>query len=72
MTRPSFSPGQHFRTPFDGLAASQPTTSSPHVRNDATVYICGSAGFAAAASELAMESGFDAGSIRVERFGPSG
>jgi ferredoxin-NADP reductase len=44
----------------------------PHVRSDATVYVCGSAGFAATASELAMESGFDSSAIRVERFGPSG
>jgi ferredoxin-NADP reductase len=44
----------------------------PHVRSDATVYVCGSAGFAASASELAMESGFDSSAIRVERFGPSG
>ena len=44
----------------------------PHVRSDMTVYVCGSAGFAATASELAMESGFDSSTIRVERFGPSG
>ena len=44
----------------------------PHARSDATVYICGSAGFAAAASDLAMESGFDSRAIRVERFGPTG
>jgi ferredoxin-NADP reductase len=44
----------------------------PHVRSDATVYICGSAGFAASASELAMEAGFDSRAIRVERFGPTG
>ena len=44
----------------------------PHVRADATVYICGSAGFAATASELAMDSGFDTRAIRVERFGPTG
>jgi hypothetical protein len=29
-------------------------------------------GFAAAVSELTMEAGFDIGSIRVERFGPTG
>jgi ferredoxin-NADP reductase len=43
----------------------------PHVRNDATVFICGSAGFAAAASEFAMAAGIDPQSIRVERFGPT-
>jgi ferredoxin-NADP reductase len=45
---------------------------APHVRSDATAFICGSAGFAAAASELALEAGFDARAIRVERFGPTG
>ena len=45
---------------------------APHVRNDATVYICGSTGFAAAASDLAMAAGFETQSIRVERFGPTG
>jgi ferredoxin-NADP reductase len=44
----------------------------PHVRSDATVFICGSAGFAATAGELAVEVGFDVRSIRVERFGPTG
>ena len=44
----------------------------PHVRGDATVYICGSAGFAATASELAVDCGFDSRAIRVERFGPTG
>ena len=43
-----------------------------HVRDDVTVYVCGSAGFAAAASELAMQVGFDSQAIRVERFGPTG
>ena len=45
---------------------------APHVRGDATVYICGSAGFAASASELAIQAGFDSRAIRVERFGPTG
>jgi ferredoxin-NADP reductase len=44
----------------------------PHVRPDTTVYICGSTGFAGAASELAMQVGFDSQAIRVERFGPTG
>jgi ferredoxin-NADP reductase len=43
-----------------------------HARSDTTVYVCGSAGFAATASQLAMDAGFDSRSIRVERFGPSG
>ncbi len=38
----------------------------------ATTYICGSDGFADAASELLMGLGVTAESIRVERFGPTG
>jgi ferredoxin-NADP reductase len=44
----------------------------PHVRSDTTVYICGSAGFAATVGELAMDAGFASHAIRVERFGPTG
>ncbi len=42
-----------------------------HLRSDATVFICGSTGFASAASDLAVEVGFDIQSIRVERCGPT-
>src|SRR3954447_14405556 len=49
-----------------------PDDLTAHVRADATVYVCGSAGFAASASDVAMMAGFDASAIRVERFGPSG
>jgi ferredoxin-NADP reductase len=38
----------------------------------AAVYVCGSAGFAAAAGDLLMELGVPAGLVRVERFGPTG
>jgi ferredoxin-NADP reductase len=44
----------------------------PHVREDATVYICGSANFANGATERALEAGVDSLAIRVERFGPTG
>jgi ferredoxin-NADP reductase len=37
----------------------------------AVAYVCGSAGFAEYASQLLVEVGFDAGAVRVERFGPS-
>ena len=37
----------------------------------AVAYVCGSAGFAEHASQLLVEVGFDAGAVRVERFGPS-
>jgi ferredoxin-NADP reductase len=44
----------------------------PHSSHDATVYICGSAGFADSATERALEAGIEEQRIRVERFGPSG
>jgi ferredoxin-NADP reductase len=37
----------------------------------ATTYVCGSAGFAEHASQLAVGLGMPAASVRVERFGPS-
>ena len=37
-----------------------------------TAYVCGSDGFVEAASELLLDIGFAPGSIRTERFGPSG
>jgi ferredoxin-NADP reductase len=39
---------------------------------DVPCYVCGSAGFAEAASELLMANGVAAERVRVERFGPSG
>jgi ferredoxin-NADP reductase len=44
----------------------------PRRGDDSTVYICGSAGFAAAATDLVMQAGFETHQIRVERFGPTG
>jgi ferredoxin-NADP reductase len=37
-----------------------------------TAYVCGSASFAEAASQLLVGMGVPAADIRVERFGPSG
>jgi ferredoxin-NADP reductase len=48
-----------------GVAASALT-------GEATCFVCGSAAFAEAASELLVSAGVAAGRIRVERFGPSG
>jgi len=45
---------------------------APLIRPDATAYVCGSTGFADAASTLLVELGVDAGQIRVERFGATG
>jgi ferredoxin-NADP reductase len=42
------------------------------LRDDATVFVCGSPGFADAASDLCMSLGVAAERIRVERFGPTG
>jgi ferredoxin-NADP reductase len=44
----------------------------PHKGRDGTVFICGSAGFAAAVSQLVMDAGFDPATVRIERFGPTG
>ena len=42
------------------------------VSGDTTCYVCGSAGFADAASDLLVDGGVAPDRIRVERFGPSG
>ena len=39
---------------------------------DVDVYVCGSSGFADAATDLVTDAGVPADRIRVERFGPSG
>jgi ferredoxin-NADP reductase len=44
----------------------------PALLDEATVYICGSTGFADAASNLCLQLGVPTSRIRVERFGPSG
>jgi ferredoxin-NADP reductase len=43
---------------------------APALLPGATVYVCGSAGFAGHAETLALGLGVPAGDIRVERFGP--
>ena len=47
------------------------TDIAPFAQADRTVFICGSAGFADAATERAIEAGVAPGAIRVERFGPT-
>jgi len=44
----------------------------PAILPDSTAYVCGSAGFADAASGLLVELGVPVERIRVERFGPTG
>jgi ferredoxin-NADP reductase len=44
----------------------------PLLRDGATAYVCGSPGFADAATDLLMDAGVPAERIRVERFGPTG
>ena len=44
---------------------------APLVRPDVTAYVCGSAGFADAASHLLVDAGMPVERIRVERFGPT-
>ena len=53
-------------------AASRATTSRRALAPDATAYVCGSSGFADAASDLLVELGVPVDHIRVERFGPTG
>ena len=48
------------------------TELAPLVSAGATYFVCGSAGFAEAASTLLMTLGVAPGDVRVERFGPSG
>jgi len=45
---------------------------APLVRGDEDVYVCGSPGFADAATDVIIEAGVPVDRIRVERFGPSG
>jgi ferredoxin-NADP reductase len=44
---------------------------APAILPDATAYVCGSSGFADAASDLLVEAGVPVDRIRVERFGPT-
>jgi ferredoxin-NADP reductase len=44
---------------------------APLVRDGDTAYVCGSAGFAGAASRLVVDAGVPTSSVRVERFGPT-
>jgi ferredoxin-NADP reductase len=57
-----------------GRAAGRLATTdlAAMIADDATYFICGSAGFAEAASELLMGLGVDPVGVKVERFGPSG
>jgi ferredoxin-NADP reductase len=43
----------------------------PHLRDDATVYVCGSAPFTDAVGDLLLDLGVAAERVRFERFGPS-
>ena len=45
---------------------------APMLQDDATVFVCGSAGFADAAGDLCVALGVPTADIRVERFGPTG
>jgi len=45
---------------------------APLVRGDEDAYVCGSAGFAEAATTVLLAAGVAVERIKVERFGPSG
>jgi ferredoxin-NADP reductase len=48
-----------------------PADLKPNIRPDETAYICGSAGFADAASYMLVDLGVPTVKVRVERFGPT-
>ena len=54
-----------------GPAASRPTTSRRCIVPTSTAYVCGSSGFADAASHLLVDLGVPVHRVRVERFGPT-
>ena len=58
----------------DGRAAGRLRDAdlTPLVGPEHTAFVCGSSGFAEAASRLLVDLGVAADRIRVERFGPSG
>jgi ferredoxin-NADP reductase len=58
-----------FGRPAGRLAADD---VDPLLSDDAIAYVCGSARFAEAASELLVDRGVSPDRIRVERFGPTG
>jgi ferredoxin-NADP reductase len=60
--------------PGDARPAGRITADDirPVLRDDATIFICGSTSFTNAASDRAIDAGAEPASIRVERFGPSG
>ena len=62
--RPHRSRARRAGSPLDDL--------TPALLPDATAYVCGSSGFADAASDLLVAAGVGTDRIRVERFGPSG
>jgi ferredoxin-NADP reductase len=45
---------------------------APLVRGDEDAFVCGSAGFAEAATTVLLAAGVSVGRVKVERFGPSG
>ena len=49
-----------------------PADLEPAIVADSTAYVCGSAGFADAASHLLVDLDVPVERIRVERFGPTG
>ena len=62
----------HSRAPSGIRPAGRLVAADLDVLPDATAYVCGSSGFADAASRILVELGQPVERIRVERFGPSG
>ena len=62
----------HSRAPSGIRPAGRLVAADLEVLPDATAFVCGSSGFADAASRLLVDRGQPVERIRVERFGPSG
>ena len=58
--------------PAPARPARRATTSRNRSRRATRAYVCGSSGFADAASDVLLELGVPSQQIRVERFGPTG
>ena len=58
--------------PVDRIQADDLAPAAPLVAEGATAYVCGSTGFADAASTLLVDVGWPVERIRVERFGATG
>jgi ferredoxin-NADP reductase len=55
-----------------GRISAEILTAGPAAQPGLAVFICGPTGFVEAAADLLVDAGYDAQTIKTERFGPSG